>query len=99
MSTPWCALAQVTAQDPDNGALTVIFRSGQLPGLPVKYGYQGPADALRISQPPLPGRGTWGLVAFPNGDIRNGIWICSILAKTPTVYISFISGFSTRGFF
>ena len=41
-------------------------------------GYHGPADAVRVSHRPMPGRGTWGLIAFPDGkDNRNGVWVCA----------------------
>lgn len=70
-------ICRVTSQVPEQGGLIVQLRSGQQPGLPVKVLYQGPADALRLYQRPLPPPGTWGLVIFANGDIRNGIWIGS----------------------
>lgn len=71
----------VVAQDPDGGGLIVSFKSGQLPGFPIRMGYWGPADGQRVKHPAMPGRGTWGLAAFPGGDIRNGVWLCSIYAN------------------
>lgn len=79
---PLIGLGQVVAHDPLTGGVYVIMRSsGQVPGLPVKIGYEGEADGLRINQHPLPGLGTWGVIAFPNGDVRNGIWIRSHYAS------------------
>lgn len=68
----------VTAQDPQNDGVVVSFKqSGQIAGASVKILHHGAADGVRISQRPLPGVGTWGLIAFPNGDLRNGIWLGS----------------------
>lgn len=44
-------------------------------------GIHGPADGLRVSHKAMPGRGTEGLVVFPAGDNRNGIWICSLYVQ------------------
>ncbi len=75
---PLITVGQVVAQDPDGGGVTVVLRTtGQAPGYPVRMLYNGPADSLRIEQQPLPGRGTWGIVAFPYNDPRNGIWLGS----------------------
>ena len=80
MSMPLLTVGVVAAQDPDGGGVTVLLRTSlQAPGYPVKMMYYGPADQLRIKQTPLPSRGTWGLVAFPYGDNRNGIWLGSFL--------------------
>lgn len=35
------------------------------------------ADGLSVRQKPLPQIGTWGVVMFPYGDVRNGIWMGS----------------------
>jgi hypothetical protein len=51
-----------------------MLKSGQVVGHPVKMTYDQ-ADGLRIRQKSLPGRGTWGVIVFPNGDQRNGVWI------------------------
>lgn len=60
----------------DQDSVLVMFpNSGQIVGYPVKILHHGPADMFRVKQAPLPMRGTWGLVAFPDGDIRNGIWL------------------------
>ena len=68
--------ARVISHNPPNG-LQVIFKSvGQSPSFPVTV-LRDYADARRVSQRPLPQIGTWGLVVFPYGDIRNGVWIGS----------------------
>ncbi|MHB1952943.1 MAG: hypothetical protein ACYCOU_04270 [Sulfobacillus sp.] len=74
---PLLALAQVIGHDPDGDGVYVWFRSGQGAGYPVRMGHSGAADGLRIDQKELPVKGTWGLVAFPNEDQRNGVWICA----------------------
>jgi phage baseplate assembly protein gpV len=40
----------------------------------VLYDY---ADAVRVRQKPLPTIGSWGIVLFPYGDVRNGVWLGS----------------------
>lgn len=63
---------QVIANDPQNGGMNVMFKSGQLGFVKMPY---DSADGLRIRQRPQPPRGTWGLAVFPNNDIRNGHWM------------------------
>lgn len=63
---------QVIANDPSNGGLLVMFKSGQLAQIKCGFDY---ADGLRIKHIPQPARGTWGLAIFPNSDIRNGHWL------------------------
>ena len=93
MAMPLITVAQVVSHVPDNGAMNVILRtSGQSPGFPVRMGYTGPADSLRIRQRPMPVRGSWGLVAFPYGDARNGIWLCSILPNLADALTSTSAG-------
>jgi phage baseplate assembly protein gpV len=76
------ALGQVVSHAPEIGGVNVIFRSsGQMAGYPVRILYQGAADAWRINQEPLPGLGTWGLIAFPNNDERNGVWLGALYAN------------------
>lgn len=72
---PWPIRAQVIAQNPVNDSLTVLLHSAQLTGFEVSMLYHGAADGLRLNKKPLPSRGTWGLVVFPNGDSRNGMWL------------------------
>lgn len=73
---PGIRAAIVIAQDPPGGGLAVQLKnSNQI--INIKMGYDGMADAFRINQKPLPSKGTWGLVAFVDGDIRNGVWLKS----------------------
>lgn len=93
MGLPLITVGWVVSQDPDQGAVGVVLRTtGQGTAYPVKIGYYGPADALRIRQEALPGRGTMGLVAFPYGDTRNGVWICSLLQSGLDAITSSVSG-------
>lgn len=76
MSAPLLLKAVVIAQNAEEHSVQCSFTStGQGPGFPVQMLYNGTADALRISQRPLPVQGTWGLVAVPSGDLRNAIWL------------------------
>jgi len=76
MLPPFPLVAQVLTQDPENDSVTVVLQSGgQFPTAPIKMLYHGHADGMRINKKPLPGKGTWGLVMFANGDIRNGVWL------------------------
>lgn len=77
---------RVIAVDIPNRRLTVELPSTQ--AVQVRMGYHGPADGARVSHRPMPGRGTWGLCAFPYGENRTGIWVCSH-------YPSFIDAVST----
>lgn len=79
MSTPSLSNARVLSVDVPSRRLTVSLPSTQI--VVVQMGIHGPADGLRVSHPAMPGRGTFGLVAFPAGDNRNGIWICSIYSS------------------
>lgn len=78
MPMPLLSQAWVTGRDASKRTLYVRLSSTQGTGIPVGIGYHGPADDLRVDQKPLPRIGTMGLVAFPYGDARNGIWIQSI---------------------
>lgn len=80
-SLPPLAIATVVSQDGDSYGVNVILdgtMAGQMPSLPVSVGTHGPRDALRGQWPGLPTKGTRGLVVFPRGDVRNGIWICAV---------------------
>lgn len=80
---PLLSVGMVTAHAPNIHGVNVTMRtSGQALGWPVRVGLNNAADGLRISQRPLPGIGTWGIVAFPYGDERNGTWLCSILPSS-----------------
>ncbi len=82
---PWITKAQVVSQSPPNKVM-VLYPSGQMPGIPVTVVSDGPADALRVKQHALPTPGTWGIVAFPAGDIRNGVWLGSLYAQNVQAY-------------
>ena len=82
---PWITKAQVVSQSPPNKVM-VLYPSGQMPGIPVTVVSDGPADALRVKQHALPTPGTWGVVAFPAGDIRNGVWLGSLYAQNVQAY-------------
>jgi hypothetical protein len=77
MAMPLLTVGHVIAQAADGHGVHVMLKSGESPLLPVQVGTHGPNDGLRVNQMELPGRGTWGLIAFPHGDSRNGLWICS----------------------
>lgn len=75
--TDFVVMARVTAHNPPWG-LQVAFKStGQGPTVPVTV-LHDQADALRVRQRPLPVPGSWGLVAFPYGDVRNGVWLGAV---------------------
>lgn len=78
---PLLTQAQVISQDPATGGLNIVLPSGQMCAYPVRFGYYGPADGMRVNHPALPGRGTWGLVAFPGGDNRAGVWLNSFYSQ------------------
>lgn len=77
--TPLVSNARVIAVDPLHRRLTVTLPSTQV--VIVRMGISGPADGLRVSHSAMPGRGTEGIVLFPAGDNRNGIWICSLYVQ------------------
>lgn len=64
---------QVLSHDPENDGVYCMTPSGQI--LPLVRRLYDHADGMRIKKPPLPVRGSWGLVQFPGGDIRNGFWM------------------------
>lgn len=73
---PLITVGMVVGHDPDGGGVMIALKSsGQIPGDPIKVLYNGPADALRIHQQPLPARNTFGIICFPYGDMRNGVWL------------------------
>ena len=74
---PQLGHAIVLSVDPVARTLSVVLPSAQ--GIStVRAPYYGPADGLRVRQGPLPRPGTTGLCAWPYGDSRNGVWICSL---------------------
>lgn len=77
---PQVAHAVVYSQDPDNYGLNVLIQGhfgGQMPAIPVKVSSHGPRDGVRGHFPALPHPGQSGIVVFPRGDYRNGVWIGS----------------------
>lgn len=88
---PMVTTGIVVTQDADNGLLYVALRTtGQV--LPVIMSYPGGADGVRIRQLPMPGRGCWGIILFPYGDPRNGIWLCSYLPTLMDALTGTVSG-------
>jgi hypothetical protein len=77
MTVPFLSRGMVLSHDPDNDGIVVMLQSGQMPVYTVKRIYHGLVDAYRINKPPLPTRGSWGLIAFPGGDVRNATWLGS----------------------
>ena len=78
---PTLGVCQVMSRSVDPWGVYVLQPSIQATGVLVQVGHVGLADALRVNQDPLPTAGTWGLVAWPYGDSRNGVWICSIYTQ------------------
>lgn len=89
MTFPFLMEGRVVAVDVPNRRLVMDFPSAQLTGIGCKMLYTGPADAMRVSHKAMPGRGTWGLVAFPYGNAINGIWLGAH-------YPSFLDALSTN---
>jgi len=73
----------VIATNPDTNSVQVMIRDGQGLAYPIPVLIPGPCDALRIKQNPLPGRGTLGIIAFANNDLRSGVWLGAIPAGIP----------------
>lgn len=69
--------AQVVAHDPPFGIRVAFRTTGQQASFRVLLGRDF-GNAVSVSQRPMPQIGSWGLVAFPNQDLRNGVWICAI---------------------
>ncbi len=79
MSFPTISTAQVIDVDAARGYVYISLPSTQVVGLRARMLYHGPADGLRIKQSAMPTVGTMGVVVFPYGESRNGIWMGSIL--------------------
>lgn len=75
---PLLTHAVVTGVSSNPLLIYVRLPSTQGTGIPVSPSFFGTADDLRIQQHPLPRIGTLGLVAFPYGDARNGVWLASV---------------------
>lgn len=74
-------IGRVIAQDPSNHQVHVMFPSTQMSAIPVRVGFHGPADGVRVKHPPMPTRGTCGVVAFVGNDNRTAVWICSLYTQ------------------
>jgi phage baseplate assembly protein gpV len=69
----------VVGPDPDGyGVLVVLDPHQSGPAISVEVGTHGPRDAVRGNYPELPLPGQRGVILFPRGDNRNGVWICSV---------------------
>lgn len=75
---PLIGIARVTAHDPPRRVQVVFGSTGQQPSFTVQMGLDY-GDTLRVRQKPLPSLGSWGVIAFPRGDYRNGVWLCTYL--------------------
>lgn len=76
---PLVTTGMVVSQDPANGGVNVVLKTSLGgPAISVRMTYEY-ADPLRIKQSPLPVKGTWGILLFPYGDVRNGFWLRSYL--------------------
>lgn len=82
--TPLISNARVLAVDPKNRQLVVALPSQQV--VSVRMAVHGPADGVRVSHAAMPGRFTEGIVVFPFGDNRNGVWLASIYAAQDDAY-------------
>jgi hypothetical protein len=74
---PILSYARVIGYDPVNHGVYVDIPSQQAISIPARILIDGPADASRIEQHPLPIIGTWGLVAIPFGSSSSVIWLGS----------------------
>jgi len=72
---PLLAHARVEGYNAAVHSVYVTLPSVQEIYLPVRVLINGPADASRVEQLPLPVVGTWGLVAFPYGTIESAVWL------------------------
>ncbi len=98
---PHMSLAVVLAQDTTLWGVKVMLLSGQTPPFTFQVMRPGCSDSFRINQTSLPVVGTWGLVAFVNGDERTGFWMGSVDANYITAvqniqdpYLEFESHYS-----
>lgn len=75
MAGPQFSEAMVLSADPKSHGVRVVLASGQSPAWPVRVLHKGSADGMTVSHHALPRPGSWGLVAFPGGDNRSGVWL------------------------
>lgn len=79
MPLPPLTFATVLTQVPQRHRLTVLVDGAPMAGgIEVDVGTPGPRDGVRGTFGPLPTPGTRGLIAFGRGDLRNGVWVCSV---------------------
>ena len=71
---PYFSKALVMSVDPHAHGVYVTLASGQQPALPLKV-LQQDASSASVKHGVLPRPGTWGLVCFPGGDSRSGVWL------------------------
>jgi phage baseplate assembly protein gpV len=81
MGVPTLGVGTVLSRSLSPWGVYVLFPSLQSSGVLVRMGIHGQADAVRVSQKPLPKEGTSGLILFPFGDSRNAVWICSLYTQ------------------
>jgi len=67
-------IGQVVGYIEEDHAVSVVLPSSQGPAIAVKI-LEPWLDGVRVCQNPLPTRGTYGVIAFPFGDDRNGVWL------------------------
>jgi hypothetical protein len=86
MSVPYMSKAIVTASAPPYQVFVSLIGAmgGQGPTLPVQVLTPGPRDAVTGTFGPLPTVGTHGIVIFPSGDHRNGMWLGAFDPALPT---------------
>lgn len=85
---PTIGVARVQSVSASPWGIYVMHPSLQSSGILVRPLLNGSADALRVSQKALPTVGTWGLVAWPYNDLRNGIWLGSIYTQNNTALLT-----------
>jgi hypothetical protein len=80
MPVPPLTTGTCITQVPQRHSLNVLVDGPLAGGIPgeVAVATHGPRDGQRGSFGPLPTPGTRGLIAFPRGDLRNGVWVCSL---------------------
>ena len=83
MSVPPFLYGTVISQDGDRYRVNVLLdgplaSASQMSQVGVGVMTFGPRDAVRGSYHELPTPGTRGLIAFPRGDVRNGLWVGSV---------------------
>ena len=80
MPVPPLTTGTCIGQVPQRHSLSVLvdgLLAGGIPG-EVAVATHGPRDGQRGSFGPLPTPGTRGLIAFPRGDLRAGVWVASL---------------------